>query len=348
MSPEAAAPARLLRLGAADGLQIAVLDHGATWASASLLLSAGGPRRELLLGCADLAGYLQQRVYLGATIGRFTNRLRNARICIDGVTHALHPNDGQHQLHGGPEGFDRRRWSVDEHSRDHLLLSLVSPDGDQGFPGELQAQVRYEIEDRCTLRIEYQARTTKPCPVGMTHHAYFNLDGDFGQVTASCHGHRLQVRAAHWLPVDPACMPTGALLPVDGSALDLRQGRVLHEVIDSDPVLSAHGVIDHALALDPAACDGQQTVLMLESSDARVRMELATTQPAVQVYSGLLLAGVPSRDGGRYRASAGIALEPQALPDSPNQPVAPPFWPDTVLRPGDVWRATSRLRFAAA
>ena len=348
MLDAAAAPARVLRLGHPDGLQIAVLDHGATWVSATLPLPGSGSPRELLLGCADLGGYLRQRAYLGATIGRFTNRLRHARVCIDGVMHPLLANEGPHQLHGGPEGFDRRRWTVDVHTADRLVLSLVSPDGDQGYPGEVRAQVCYALEDRDCLCIDFQASTTRPCPVGLTHHAYFNLDGDAGQATRSCHGHHLRVQASQWLPTDEAGIPSQPLQPVDGYGLDLRQSRVLRQAIQGDPGLLALGGIDHALALDPALCDGHQPVLELLGSDRRVLMTLATTQPALQIYTGMSLSGVPSRDGGCYSASAGIALEPEALPDSPNHPVALPHWPETVLRPGDTWRATSRLRFAVA
>nr|WP_269840400.1 galactose-1-epimerase [Paucibacter sp. M5-1]MCZ7883054.1 galactose-1-epimerase [Paucibacter sp. M5-1] len=234
------APAQVFSLSNAAGLRIAVMDYGATWLSCTLPLPDGG-RRELLLGCADLAEYQRQTYYLGATIGRFTNRIRDARFELDGREVQLLPNVGTHQLHGGPDSFDRRVWQPKLHEERRLLLSLVSPDGDQGYPGELQAHVSYELGDDLSMTICFEARCSAPCPVGLTHHAYFNLDGDRGGDTGSALRQRLRVAADQWLPVDGQMQPAAELAPVEGTGFDLREGRSLFETIAADPLLRCAG-----------------------------------------------------------------------------------------------------------
>ena len=338
------APARLYTLENAAGLRIQVLDRGATWVSCSVPMMEGS-RRELLLGCASLADLLAQGAYLGATVGRVANRVRDSRCTVDGVAVTLAPNEGRHQLHGGPDGFDRRTWQVESHSPQRLVLTLVSPDGDQGWPGEVQARVSYTLGAELALEIAFETTTTRACPVNLTHHAYFNLDGDAGAATRSVLGHHLQVMAPAWLPVDADLLPAGELAPVDDTGFDLRELRRIDQAIAAEPALQVGGGFDHALALDPEVGDALRAAVRLLSSDGRVALSLATDLPALQVYTGQALAGLPARDGTVYPAHAGIALEPQYLPDSPNHPVAPPHWPDVVLRPGERRRHVSRLFF---
>lgn len=338
------APARLHTLENAAGLRIQVLDRGATWVSCSVPMMEGN-RRELLLGCASLADYVRQPGYLGATVGRYANRIRDSRCTVDGQTIELAPNEGRHQLHGGPDGFDRRIWQVESHTSQRLVLTLVSPDGDQGWPGEVQARVSYTLGSELALEIAFETTTSRACPVNLTHHAYFNLDGDAGEATRSVLQHHLQVLAPAWLPVDADLLPAGELEPVDDTGFDLRELRRIDQAIAAEPVLQAGRGFDHALALDPDCADALRAAARLLSSDGRVSMSLATDLPALQVYSGQGLAGLPARDGTVYPAHAGIALEPQYLPDSPNHPVAPPHWPDVVQRPGQRRRHVSRMFF---
>jgi len=338
------APARLYTLENAAGLRVQVLDHGATWVSCSVPMMEGR-RRELLLGCASLADYQRSRAYLGAIVGRYANRVRDSRCTIDGQSVELAANEGPHQLHGGPDGYDRRRWTVESHSPQRLVMSLVSPDGDQGWPGEVQARVSYTLGADLALEIAFETTTSRACPVNLTHHAYFNLDGDAGEATPSALRQHLQVLAPAWLPVGADLLPSAELQPVDDSGFDLRELRRLDEAIASDPRLQAGGGYDHALALDPACADALHAAVRLLSGDGRVAMSLATDLPGLQIYSGQGLAGHPARDGSAYPAHAGIALEPQYLPDSPNHPVAPPHWPDVVQRPGTLRRHVSRMFF---
>ncbi len=338
------APARLYTLENAAGLRIQVLDRGATWVSCSVPMMEG-TRRELLLGCASLADLQAQGAYLGATVGRYANRVRDSRWHVDGQTFLLAANEGRHQLHGGPDGFDRRTWQVESHTPQRLVLTLVSPDGDQGWPGEVQARVSYTLGSELALEIAFETTTTRACPVNLTHHAYFNLDGDAGAATRSVLQHHLQVLAPAWLPVDAELLPAGELVPVDDTGFDLRELRRIDQAIAAEPALRAGRGFDHALALDPEGADALRAVARLLSADGRVSMSLATDLPALQVYTGQGLAGHPARDGSAYPSHAGIALEPQYLPDSPNHPVAPPHWPDVVLRPGQRRRHVSRMFF---
>ncbi len=343
----AEAPVQTIALSNAAGLQVQFSTLSATWLSCSVPMGGLG-RRELLLGCADATTYLQQPHYIGATVGRFTNRLRDARFLLDGRSVQLVANNGAHQLHGGPDGFHRRVWQVLAQTPRQLRLGLHSPDGDQGFPGAVDVQATFTLGEGLSLDLRLQATTSAPCPVCLTQHAYFNLDGDQGGSTPSCLNHRLQVQARHWLPVDGQGLPLGELADVAGTGLDLRQPRCLADAIESDAALHASQGMDHSLSLAPRARRGAVPAAVLHASDGRVRLQLSTDQPALQVYTGNHLSGAPARDGRPYVRHAGIALEPQFLPDSPNHPVDPPAWPDCILRPGQVWRSLTRYTIQTA
>jgi aldose 1-epimerase len=342
--PDEFAPARVLQLSNAAGLQVTVMDHGATWLSCSLPLPDGS-RREVVLGCSSLAEYQRQPLYVGATIGRFTNRIRDARFEVDGRLCLLTPNNGPHQLHGGPEGFDRKVWEIAHVEPTAVTFSLVSPDGDQGYPGRLHARIRYALLDDLSLETSCVASVSAPCPVGLTQHPYFNLNGDQGGATASCLDHHLRVDAPCWLPLDDQFVAVAGLSSVAGTGLDLRQARQLRQAIASDPFLRDRNGIDCSLSLASTLRDGAAVAAELTASDGRVRLQLQTDQPALQVYTGNGLAGVRARDGRPYRQHAGIALEPQFIPNSPNRPVAQPYWPDCILRPGQLRRSRTIWRF---
>ncbi|TAG75912.1 MAG: galactose-1-epimerase [Burkholderiales bacterium] len=325
------------------GMRISVMDEGATLLSCQLPLRSGGSR-EVVLGCADLAAYRAQNVYAGAIVGRFTNRIHNASYTYQGEQVLLHANCAGHQLHGGPVGFDRRIWAITQQSDSQVTFSLVSPDGDQGFPGELSASVTYALGDALTLRVRMEARVNRPCPVGLTQHAYFNLNGDFGSETSSCLDHHLRVDGAYWLSADDA-LSMRELRHVEGTGLDFRSRRLLSDAIKGDPALSRIGGIDHSLSLDPAARSSGSPCVLLESADERVRMTLCTDQPAVQLFTGMNLGKLTSRDGLPYRNNTGIAIEPQFIPNSPNRSVCEPYSPNCFLTPERTWTSTNVYRF---
>jgi aldose 1-epimerase len=338
--PASALPA-VFTLGTAGGLQIQVADFGARWLSCVVPLPDGS-RREVVLGHATPADHLREPGFFGAIVGRFANRLAGAAFSLDGREHRLLANEGVNQLHGGPDGFDRRTWTVVDHGEHHLRLALHSPDGDQGYPGALDADVEYRLDPhRPAIMLRFGARVTAPCPVSLTSHPYFNLDGD----TAPVLGHRLRVAAAAMLPVHADMIPTGQVAPVDGGAFDLRQGRKIGDGLGHGQQQALGSGYDHCFVLDEAATRGEIAAAELVSSDERLAMRLFTDYPGLQVCSGNYVQNSRGRDGRPFARHAGIALEPQFFPDAPNHPV----WREQgcVLRPGQPLSRWMRLEFAA-
>lgn len=322
------------------GVQLDIMDWGATWLSCKVP-AQDGVLRETILGCADLDGFLTQRAYLGATVGRYANRIGNARIEFGGKTYQLDANQqGKHQLHGGAGGFAKRRWTIAEQSREHVRFELVSPDGDQGFPGTLQVSVVYRLLPGKIIRMECEAVTDKATPVALTNHAYFNLDG--GKTDARKHS--LTIAAASFTPVDDSLIPLGDLASVAGTGFDFRAGKLIGKDLLVDAQQKITGGYDHAWLLDEACGSMQVSAATLCASDGALRLDLHTTMPALQFYSGNGLGGTPSRDGGVYEGFQGVALEPGSLPDSPNHPE----WkqPSCWLMPEDKYEQVIEFRFS--
>lgn len=275
--PGSNAARRSWKLAGPDGLQIEVLELGASWASCRL--QVGNDTRELLLGFDSETDYLRQTSYIGATIGRYANRIAHGRVSWQGLQIELERAPGAaHHLHGGPEGFDRRRWHLIEHTDYTLRLALHSPDGDQGYPGALDCELSYRMHAGHTVELRFCARVTQPCPVGLTSHPYFNLDG--GGDARSQH---LSIAADRYLPVDAEGIPLGPLCAVGGSAYDFRAPR---PIADGPPLT----VYDHAFLLDADCSAMQKPAARLQSADQRVQLEIFTTLPALQLYTGQHLA----------------------------------------------------------
>ena len=328
-------------LGPTGGLQIQVSNYGARWLSCLVPLPDGS-RREAILGHATLADHEREPGFFGAVVGRYANRIAGAAFMLDGREHRLIANEGANQLHGGPDGFDRRHWSVVDHGPLHLRLSLHSPHGDQGFPGDVDAEVEYRIDPvRSTVALHFGARTSAPCPVSLTSHPYFNLDGG----TAPVLRHRLHVAASRMLPVRPDMIPTGELAAVDGTAFDLRQARRIGDGLGQGEQQRRGSGYDHCFVLDDAAARGELAAAELISTDERLSMRLFTDYPGLQVCSGNFVHQSRGRDGQLFERHAGIALEPQFFPDAPNHPV----WREQgcVLRPGQPLQRWMRLEFDA-
>jgi aldose 1-epimerase len=327
-------PVQVLTIGSEPGPVLEVLDLGAT--VHRLWVTGGdGVRRNVVLGHPGPEDHLTSQDYLGGTIGRYANRIAGGRFTLDGQVVRLATNDRGNHLHGGPDGFERRIWEVVDHGDDHLALRLESPDGDQGFPGRLEARVRFEVAgDR--VRVRFEATTDAPTVVAMTSHAYFDLE-DAGTIE----DHELSVEAEEYLPVDETGIPLPEPAPVAGTAFDLRRpARLGDRVRDAHPQIAGHG-LDHSFVLRGT---GWRRVAALDSPRTRTSMELATDQPALQVYTGNGLDGTTrSTRGGVHRRWAGIALEPQLHPDTPNRPGGEV----AVLRPGETYRAGLEWRFLA-
>ena len=307
------------------GTRIAVTDRGASWLSCTVDMG-GGERREVLLGHDQPSQYGTQPGYLGAIVGRYANRIADARCTApQGATSQLQPNEGSSQLHGGPEGFDKRDWQLLSHGPHRISFGLDSPAGDQGFPGHLQAQVSYEVGRDGAVTIRFDTRTDAPSPVCLSSHGYFNLDGpdalgDHGAIQ----DHRLWIDAQQYLPVNVRLIPTGELAPVQGTPFDFsRPARLRTVLAQAHPQLALGGGLDHCFVLDARCQEGAFPAARLASADGRLSMALSTSYPGLQCYSGNYLAGLAGRQGRSLRQHAGLALEPEYFPDSPNHPEWP-------------------------
>ena len=329
---------RLIRLENSNGMQLELMDWGATWLSCRVPV-AGEASREVLLGCASAEQYRQQKSYLGAMVGRYANRIANAHLPYPGGDRKLVASQGVNLLHGGLEGFDKRRWQVQELSSQHVCFTLHSPDGDQGFPGALEVSVSYHLSDDNGVRIEMQASSDALTPVNLTNHAYFNLDAEPGDVRQ----HVLQVNADFMLPTDQAGIPEDALRRVEATSFDFRQAKPLHRDFLSDSQQQLAKGYDHSFLLTSLRELAGRPAATLSSADRRLTLELATSLPSMQLYTGNYLAGTPARDGGEYADYAGVALEPQFLPDSPHHPEWPQ--PSCWLEPGQKFHHWIQYQF---
>lgn len=326
----------------AGGPVLRVLELGATVDSLVVADRDGRPR-DIVLSPPSLEDRLANGAYLGSTVGRYANRIAGGSFELDGRRHRVPPNEGPHALHGGPDGFDRRVWrtvsTADSAMTSSVCLELVSPDGDQGFPGELTVEVTFAVDDR-SVTIDYLARTTAPTVVNLTNHSYVNLDGPASETIDE---HLLSVEADVYTPVGPDLIPLGPSRAVACSAFDLTTATRIGDRVrmPDEQVLLAHG-IDHHFDVRGTGMRRHATVLSAESG---IELTVRSDQPGIQVYTGNFLDGtLVGRHGRTYRQGAGIALETQHAPDSPNRPELP----STVLRPGEthtsrtVWELETR------
>lgn len=311
-----------LRNGA--GLRAEILTLGGILRSLEVPLDGG--HANVVLGLPDLPAYLADRDNLGVLVGRYGNRIASGRFVLDGATHQLDRNEGDNHLHGGTHGFGRVPWQVREVGEDHLVLTLHSPAGDQGYPGNLEVSARFHLRGHA-LELEYQARIDASSPVNLTHHPYFNLAGDPAVPVAQ---QVLKIPASAYLPVGAGLIPTGEIAAVAGTAFDFRRPATPDERRDQhDPQLAMGKGYDHCLVLErDAACTAE-----LYAPRSGLAMRIRSPMPAVQFYEGQML---PAGRG------HGLCLEPQQFPDAPNHP----HFPATILRPGQHYRHRIEYRFA--
>ncbi len=324
-----------------DRLRIGITDFGGRMVSIEAP-DRYGHRDHVLLGFDDVAAYSQYGGSFGCLLGRYANRIASASFTLDGQTWHLPKNNGDATLHGGPAGFNRLFWTVataEAGPTPTLILTLVSPDGDQGFPGEVTVQATYQL-DGDTLALTFEARTTKPTVINLSAHPYFNLAGtDSGDVL----GHEVTIPADTFLPTDAEQIPTGELRPVAGTPFDFRTPALLGARIrQPDPQLF-HGLgYDHCFVLGTDIPTTPRLAIKVRDPASGRGLEIHTDQPGIQVYTGNKLSGVfAGQDGVVYRQSAGLALEPQDFPDAPNHP----NFPATTLRPREIYHRTIRYRF---
>lgn len=330
---------RLIRLENGNGMQITLMDWGATWLSCLVPL-ATGERREVLLGCPSAEQYGQQQVYLGAMVGRYANRIARGHLPYPGGDRQLATNQAGNMLHGGPGGFDKQRWHVLEQTAQQVRFGLISPAGDQGFPGQLEVEVVYCLDDDNSVTLQMQAHTDALTPVNLTNHAYFNLDGIISDVRQ----HSLRLSADFMVPTDGTGIPLGPLALVDGTSFNFNQHKLLAADFLADEQQQQAKGYDHSYLLHRMPGKNYPIAAELISADGQLSLQLATSLPGLQLYTGNYLAGTPSRDGGEYADYAGVALEPQFLPDSPHHPEWPQ--PGCWLEPGQHFQHHIRYQFS--
>ncbi len=334
------APVERFTLVNARGASAQVISLGATL-TALRVPDRGGHLDDVVLGFDSLEPYLGDHPYFGSTVGRYANRIAAGRFVLDGEAYALACNDAPNHLHGGPRGFHRRLWAARPRvtaEGPSLTLSMESPDGDEGYPGALTVEVTYTLTDDA-LRIAYEAATTRPTVVNLTHHSYFNLSGG-GDILA----HELELLASRFVPIDPTGIPIDAPRAVEGTAMDFTRPALVGERLGADDAqLRAGRGYDHCWVLDGPSEGLRLAARLSDPASGRV-MELLTTEAGVQFYAGNRLDGsLVGKGGRRYPRHAGLCLEAQHWPDSPNRP----GFPSTVLRPGARYRQRTEYRFVA-
>jgi aldose 1-epimerase len=300
-----------------------------------------GKSVDVLLGFDSLEAYRTHGKSLGALVGRYANRIGGARFPLSGETYTLAANDhGVNHLHGGLLGFNKRVWTVEDAADSRLTLSLFSPDGDEGYPGNLTVRVTYVLTEE-GLTIEYKARCDRDTVCNLTNHAYFNLSGhDSGPVGDQT----IQLLADHYTPTDSLSIPTGEIAPVEGTPMDLREPTPIGARIDEDfPQLLQAGGYDHNWVLR-GELGALRPIARAASSKTGIAMEVLSTLPGVQFYTGNYLSGIPAgKDGAAYDRRWGFCLETQFFPDSPNHE----SFPSCVLRAGEDFSHTAVFRFTA-
>jgi aldose 1-epimerase len=313
---------------AAGELSFSITDLGATWTSLSVP-SRLGRKDDVLLGASSFAGYSGGRGALGITVGRFANRIGGASFTLDGRTYRLEKNDGDHSLHGGRRGYDKVLWKAEAYEEKdgiYVCFEYESPDGDSGFPGKLQAKVTYGLTKSNEIIAYYRAKADAWTPVNLTNHAYFNLAGEGG---GSILHHELTLNCSSLLEVDAGLIPTGRLLPVEGTPYDFRSPKLIGRDLDAAVRAGAPGGYDHCYVVDGETGKLRPCAKVFEETGGRT-LQVFTTQPGVQFYTGNFLKEVPGKAGAVYNRHDGFCLETQHFPDSPNRPE----FPDSIFGPG--------------
>jgi len=329
----------LYTLKNAKGVEAGISTYGGVVVSLKVP-DRGGALGDIVLGFDDFQGYLLPPPYFGAIIGRYGNRIAHARFTLDGVEYKLAKNDGDNSLHGGTRGFDKVLWKARPGNGQSLELTYLSKDGEEGYPGNLSVTVVYTLTDNNELKIDYTATTDKDTVLNLTNHSYFNLAGQGkGDVLA----HLLTLNADRYTPVDKGLIPTGELRSVEGTPFDFRQPHLIGERIGSNDEQIALGRgYDHNFILNRTGDGLSLAAKVSEAKSGRV-LEVLTTEPAIQFYTGNFLDGTIRGKGGKvYGRRSAFCLETQHYPDSPNHP----SFPSTELKPGATYHTTTVYRFS--
>jgi aldose 1-epimerase len=318
----------------AGDISLSISTLGAAWTSL-IVPSRKGGKDDILLGFSTLAGYTALNPYMGATIGRVGNRIGDAKFSLGGNTYSLYKNDGQHSLHGGRRGFDKKVWNAkvfEEHDGIFIRFELESHDGDEGYPGNLKAAVSYGLSKSNELTAIYEAHVDALSPVNFTNHSYFNLAGEGkGDILS----HELLLHGSSYLEVDSVLIPTGKLLQVNGGPFDFR----IRKRVSQD-LAAAGGGYDHCFTVDGEIGKLRPCAEVFEERSGRI-MKIFTTQPGIQFYTGNFLSGLQGKLGSVYNKHAGFCLETQHFPDAPNRPE----FPSAIFGPNRDYREQTVFSF---
>jgi aldose 1-epimerase len=322
-----------------SGMQVDILNYGGT-ISKLMVPDRNGKMGDVVLGFETFSGYMQKNdPYMGSLVGRYANRIANAKFTLDGKTYQLAPNNFGNSLHGGNVGFDKVIWNVEKIGDSSLKLTYQSKEGEEGYPGNLNVQVIYTLGPDNSLKIDYTATTDKATPVNLTNHSYFNLSAGKDSTVLD---HVLQLNADKYTPVNDQLIPTGQIADVKGTPLDFTTAKAIGKDIGN-----VKGGFDHNWILNKKGNDAgsyldQPAATVYEPGSGRY-MEVFTTQPGIQFYSGNFLNGSlqVTKGGQVYIPHAGLCLETQHYPDSPNQP----SFPSTILKPGETYRQSTVYKF---
>ncbi len=333
--------AEIYTLTNANGVEAKITTYGGIVTSLKVP-DRNGKLADVVLGYDDLEGYVGNTAFFGAIVGRYGNRIAKGKFSLNGHDYTLAKNDGENHLHGGVKGFNKRIWKAKEvKGKDGVGLSLsyLSKDGEEGYPGNLSVTVVYTLTNKNELRIDYTATTDKATVVNLTHHSYFNLAGG-GTIL----NHELMINADRFTPVDSGLIPTGELRAVKGTPLDFTKPMVIGERIDQDYEQMVLGKgYDHNWVLNKKDSEMSLAARVYEPETGRV-MEVYTTEPGMQFYTGNFLDGSITGKGGQvYNRRTGFCLETQHYPDSPNHP----SFPTTTLKPGQKYKTTTIYKFSA-
>ncbi len=323
----------------ASGMEACITNYGGRIVSL-MVLDAKDQFRDVVQGFAHIDGYIAEPSSFGATMGRFANRINNGRFVLDGDTVQLDRNSGQHTIHGGGDGWRGQVFEADQPNDSTLVLAYVSPEGESGFPGEVTVNVTFSVNQHNELTIDYKAETTKKTVINLTNHSFFNLAGNPAKTVLD---DVLYVNATHYTPLDSTLITTGEIQPVMGSPLDFTEPISIGAAMARDTShaqLQIASGIDHNFVLNADGID--ELAARLYAPSTGIAMEVYTSEPGMQVYTGNMLDG--SRTGKEnvpYGKHTAICLETQHFPDAPNKP----HWPTTVLEPGEIYTSTCIYRF---
>ena len=334
----------LYTLTNANGIEVRAITYGGIIVSLKVP-DNNGRLDDIVMGHDTLEGYLTKSQYFGALVGRYGNRIAKGKFTLDGVEYKLAVNNGPNHVHGGLKGFDKVVWQAESFENPEgagVALSYTSKDGEEGYPGNLTAKITYTLTAQNELVVDYHATTDKATPLNLTQHTYFNLAGDgSGDIL----GHDLLLNASHFTPVDKTMIPTGEIRSVAGTPMDFTKPTAIGARIDQeDEQLQFGGGYDHNFVINQEKGEGLSLVARVyEPTTGRV-MEVFSTEPGVQFYSGNFLDGsITGKSGHVYERRTGFCLETQHYPDSPNKP----DFPSSILRPGETYESRTIFKFSA-